>query len=47
MGQKNVFLKIIFDIYNVALKIVTYVMSYTGHASLVKLLLTFELILSD
>ena len=35
---------LIFDIYYVALKIVTYVMSYTGYASLVKILLKFELI---
>ena len=35
---------LIFDIYYIALKIVTYVMSYTGYASLVKILVIFELI---
>ena len=34
----------IFDIYYLVLKIVTYVMSYNGYASLVKVLLKFELI---
>ena len=43
MGDKNAFF-LIFDIYYVALKIVTYVMSYFGYASLVKILLKFELI---
>ena len=43
MDNKNVFF--IFDIYyDVAIKIVTYVMPYTGYASLVKILLKFELI---
>ena len=41
MGHKNVFS---FDIYYIALKIVTYVISYTGYASLVKILLKFGLI---
>ena len=45
MGHKNVFF--IFDFYYVALKIVTYVVSYTGYASLVKMLLKFELIKAD
>ena len=46
MSHKNVFFFffLIFDIYYVALKILTYVMSYTGYASLVKFLLEFELI---
>ena len=43
VGDKNAFF-LIFDIYYVALKIVTYVISYTGYASLVKMLLKFELI---
>ena len=43
MGYKNAFL-LIFDISYVALKTVTYVMSYTRYASLVKFLLRFELI---
>ena len=43
MDHKNVFF--IFEIYyDVAIKIVTYVMLYTGYASLVKILLKFELI---
>ena len=41
VGHKNVFF--IFNIYYVALKIVTYVMPYTGYASLVNILLKFEL----
>ena len=43
MGYKNAFL-LIFDISYVALKTVTYLMSYTRYASLVKFLLRFELI---
>ena len=43
MGDKNAFF-LIFDIYYVVLKIVTYAMSYTGYASLVKFLLRFELV---
>ena len=39
--QKHFFL--FFDIYYVAVKIVTYIMSYTGYASLVKILLKFDL----
>ena len=42
MDRKNVFF--IFDIYYLALKIVTYVMSYTEYASLVKILLKLKLI---
>ena len=42
MDHKNVFF--IFDIYCLALKIATYVMSYTGYASLVKILLNLKLI---
>ena len=41
--QKRFFF-LIFDIYYVALKLLIYVMSYTGYASLVKFLLEFELI---
>ena len=41
MSHKN---GLIFDIYYVALKIVTYGMSYIGYPSLVKILLKFELI---
>ena len=41
-GHKKVFF--IFNIYYVALEIVTYVMHYTGYASLVNILLKFELI---
>ena len=40
--QKCIFF--IFHIYYAALKIVTYVLSYTGYALLVKILLKFELI---
>ena len=43
MGYKNL-LFLIFNIYYAALKIVTYVMSYAGYASLVKFLSRFELI---
>ena len=43
MGYKNAFF-LIFDIYYVALKILTYVMSHTGYASLIKFLFRFELI---
>ena len=43
VGYKNAFF-LIFDIYYVALKIITYVMSYTWYASLVKFLFRFELI---
>ena len=42
MSHKNAFF--VFDIYYVALKIVTYVMSYIGHTSLVKILLKLDLI---
>ena len=42
MGHKNVFF--IFGIYYVVLKIVIYVMSDTGYASLEKILLKFEVI---
>ena len=42
--QKRFYFFLIFDIYYVALKIVTYIMSYTGYASLAKVLLKFELI---
>ena len=45
MGHKNVFF--IFGIYHVVLKIVIYVMSYTGYASLEKILLKFEVIKVD
>ena len=43
MGNKNAFF-LIFDIYYVALNVVTYVMSYTVYASQVKFLLRLELI---
>ena len=42
MGNKNAFF-LIFDIYYVALNVVTYVMSYTVYASQVKFLLRLEL----
>ena len=42
MGHETLFF--IFDIYCVGLKFVTYVMSYTGYAALVNILLKFDLI---
>ena len=42
-GLENVSF-LIFDIYYVALKIVTYVISCTGYASMVKILVRFDLI---
>ena len=39
-----VFIVLIFDIYHVGVKMVTYVMSYTEYTSLVKIFLKFDLI---